>query len=83
MVTDLKGVVYEGRKESVDEWKATFTQKTDKRTLDDIIEDADVFLGLSAGGVLKPEMVKKMAKTPLIMALANPTPEIMQRKRWR
>ena len=44
-VTDLKGVVYEGRKESVDEWKATFTQKTDKRTLDDIIENADVFFG--------------------------------------
>ncbi len=79
-VSDLNGVVYEGRKESVDEWKATFTQNTDKRTLDDIIEDADVFLGLSAGGVLKPEMIKKMAKTPLIMALANPTPEIMPKE---
>ncbi len=75
-VTDLAGVVYEGRTELMDEDKIQFAQKTDARTLSDIIEGADVFLGLSAGGVLKPEMVKKMATTPIIMALANPNPEI-------
>ena len=76
-VTDLAGVVYEGRTELMDEDKIHFVQKTDKRTLGEVIDDADVFLGLSAGGVLKPEMVKKMAAKPLIMALANPTPEIL------
>ena len=76
-VTDLAGVVYEGRTELMDEDKIQFVQKTDKRTLGEVIDDADVFLGLSAGGVLKPEMVKKMAAKPLIMALANPTPEIL------
>jgi malate dehydrogenase (oxaloacetate-decarboxylating)(NADP+) len=76
-VTDLAGVVYEGRTELMDEDKIQFVQKTDKRTLAEVIDDADVFLGLSAGGVLKPEMVKKMAAKPLIMALANPTPEIL------
>lgn len=76
-VSDLEGVVYEGRAALMDRWKSVYAQKTDARTLNDIIEDADVFLGVSAGGVLKPEMVKKMAKTPLILALANPTPEIM------
>ncbi len=75
-VTDLAGVVYEGRTELMDEDKIQFAQKTDARTLSDIIEGADVFLGLSAGGVLKPEMVKKMASKPIIMALANPNPEI-------
>jgi malate dehydrogenase (oxaloacetate-decarboxylating)(NADP+) len=76
-VTDLAGVVYEGRTELMDEDKIQFVQKTDKRTLAEVIDGADVFLGLSAGGVLKPEMVKKMAAKPLIMALANPTPEIL------
>jgi malate dehydrogenase (oxaloacetate-decarboxylating)(NADP+) len=76
-VTDLGGVVYEGRTELMDPDKAQFTQKTDARTLSDVIEGADIFLGLSAGGVLKPEMVKKMAASPLIFALANPTPEIL------
>ena len=75
-VTDLAGVVYEGRTELMDEDKIQFAQKTSARTLGEIIEGADVFLGLSAGGVLKPEMVKKMAAKPLILALANPTPEI-------
>jgi malate dehydrogenase (oxaloacetate-decarboxylating)(NADP+) len=75
-VTDLAGVVYEGRTELMDEDKIQFAQKTDSRTLSDIIDGADVFLGLSAGGVLKPEMVKKMASSPIIMALANPNPEI-------
>jgi len=76
-VTDLAGVVYEGRTELMDEDKIQFVQKTDARTLGEVIEGADVFLGLSAGGVLKPVMVKKMASRPLIMALANPTPEIL------
>ena len=76
-VTDLAGVVYEGRRELMDEYKIQFVQKTDKRSLAEVIDGADVFLGLSAGGVLKPEMVKKMAKRPIIMALANPTPEIL------
>jgi len=75
-VTDLAGVVYEGRTELMDEDKIQFAQKTEARTLTDIIEGADVFLGLSAGGVLKPEMVKRMADKPIIMALANPNPEI-------
>ena len=76
-VTDLAGVVYEGRTELMDEDKIVFAQKTDARTLRDIIAGADVFLGLSAGGVLKADMVKSMAAKPLIFALANPTPEIL------
>jgi malate dehydrogenase (oxaloacetate-decarboxylating)(NADP+) len=76
-VTDLAGVVYEGRTELMDEDKAIFAQKTDARTLREIIAGADVFLGLSAGGVLKADMVKSMAAKPLIFALANPTPEIL------
>ncbi len=76
-VTDIKGVVYEGRVEEMDEIKARYAKKTDARTLGEVIQDADVFLGLSAGGVLKQEMVVKMAKNPLILALANPTPEIL------
>ena len=75
-VTDLAGVVYEGRTELMDADKIGFSQKTDKRKLAEVIVGADVFLGLSAGGVLKPEMVAHMAAHPLIFALANPTPEI-------
>ncbi|MFC5429797.1 NADP-dependent malic enzyme [Paraburkholderia denitrificans] len=75
-VTDIEGVVYQGRTSLMDPDKARFAQETSARTLSDVIESADVFLGLSAGGVLKPEMVKKMAAKPLILALANPTPEI-------
>ncbi|HYE39906.1 MAG TPA: NADP-dependent malic enzyme, partial [Ramlibacter sp.] len=75
-VTDLAGVVYKGRKELMDPDKEQFAQETAARTLTEVIDDADVFLGLSAGGVLKPEMVKKMAANPLILALANPNPEI-------
>ncbi|MDP2370970.1 NADP-dependent malic enzyme [Rhodoferax sp.] len=75
-VTDLAGVVYEGRTELMDEDKIVFAQKTSARTLREVIVGADVFLGLSAGGVLKAEMVKTMAARPLIFALANPTPEI-------
>ncbi len=76
-VTDLEGVVYAGREKLMDRWKAVFAQQTDARTLADIIDGADVFLGLSAAGVLKPDLLKRMAEKPLIMALANPTPEIM------
>ena len=76
-VTDLAGVVYEGRTELMDEDKAFFAQKTDKRTLAEVMAGADVFLGLSAGGVLKPAMVATMAHAPVIFALANPTPEIL------
>ena len=75
-VTDLAGVVYEGRTELMDEDKIQFAQKTDQRRLAEVIEGADVFLGLSAGGVLKQDMVRKMATKPLIFALANPNPEI-------
>jgi malate dehydrogenase (oxaloacetate-decarboxylating)(NADP+) len=76
-VTDLAGVVYEGRLELMDEDKAQFAQKTSMRTLREVIAGADVFLGLSAAGVLKPEMVASMAAHPIIFALANPTPEIL------
>uniref|UniRef100_UPI00273916AB phosphate acyltransferase n=1 Tax=Stenotrophomonas sp. YIM B06876 TaxID=3060211 RepID=UPI00273916AB len=76
-VTDLAGVVYEGRTELMDEDKRAFAQKTEARTLSEVIQDADVFLGLSAGGVLKSPMVASMAARPVIFALANPTPEIM------
>ncbi|MEY4976590.1 MAG: NADP-dependent malic enzyme [Pseudomonadota bacterium] len=75
-VTDLAGVVYEGRTELMDADKIIYAQKTSARTLAEVIEGADVFLGLSAGGVLKGEMVAKMAAKPLILALANPNPEI-------
>ena len=76
-VTDIKGVVYKGRPELMDRWKDVYAQETDKRTLAEVIPGADVFIGLSAGGVLKPEYLKEMAEKPLIMALANPYPEIM------
>jgi malate dehydrogenase (oxaloacetate-decarboxylating)(NADP+) len=76
-VTDLEGVVYVGREALMDRWKGVYAQDTDKRTLAEAIEGADIFLGLSAGGVLKPEMCRMMARRPLIMALANPNPEIM------
>ncbi len=75
-VTDLAGVVYEGRTELMDEDKIVFAQNTPLRSLSEVIADADIFLGLSAGGVLKKEMVAKMAAQPIILALANPTPEI-------
>jgi len=76
-VTDIEGCVYEGRTTLMDRWKEVYAQNTDKRTLAQAIEGADVFIGLSAGGVLKPAMLKRMAERPLIMALANPYPEIM------
>jgi malate dehydrogenase (oxaloacetate-decarboxylating)(NADP+) len=77
VVTDLAGVVYQGRIELMDPDKARFAQATDARTLAEVMPGADVFLGLSAGGVLTQAMVKRMADRPLILALANPTPEIL------
>jgi len=76
-VSDIKGVVYKGRIEEMDPYKARYAQDTSARTLGDIIEGADIFLGLSAAGVLKPAMVATMGKSPIILALANPTPEIL------
>jgi malate dehydrogenase (oxaloacetate-decarboxylating)(NADP+) len=75
-VTDIKGVVYRGRKEEMDPDKERYAKDTRARKLDEVIAGADVFLGLSTGGVLTPEMVKQMAERPLILALANPEPEI-------
>ncbi len=76
-VCDSKGVIYQGRDERMEANKARYAQKTDARTLGDVMAGADVFLGLSTAGVLKPEMVAKMADKPLIFALANPDPEIL------
>jgi len=75
-VTDIKGVVYTGRKEEMDPDKERYAKDTRARTLDEVMAGADIFLGLSAGGVLKPAMVEKMGARPLILALANPEPEI-------
>lgn len=76
-VIDIAGVVYTGRSEQMDEYKSRYAQDTSARVLDEVIDDADIFLGLSAPGVLKAESVKRMASTPIIFALANPVPEIM------
>ena len=76
-VCDIEGLVYEGRTTLMDRWKAVYAQTTDKRKLADVIASADIFLGLSAPNVLTPDMVKQMADKPLVMALANPDPEIV------
>ena len=76
-VTDIAGVVFRGRRKEMDPYKAAYAQDTGSRRLDDVIDGADVFLGLSAPDVLKPEMVARMAERPVVMALANPVPEIM------
>ena len=76
-VCDIEGLVYDGRATLMDRWKAVYAQKTEKRKLADVIGGADIFLGLSAPNVLTQDMVKRMADKPLVMALANPTPEIM------
>ncbi|MFG1463111.1 NADP-dependent malic enzyme [Xanthobacter sp. DSM 24535] len=76
-VCDIEGVVYEGRETLMDPYKSVYAQKTDARSLGEVIDGAHIFLGLSAGGVLTKDMVKRMADRPLILALANPTPEIM------
>ncbi|MDF2097278.1 NADP-dependent malic enzyme [Aquibaculum arenosum] len=76
-VSDIEGVVYAGRETLMDPWKARYAQETKARSLGEVIEDADVFLGLSAPNVLKAEMVARMARDPVILALANPEPEIL------
>ncbi|MEZ5811439.1 MAG: NADP-dependent malic enzyme [Rhizobiaceae bacterium] len=76
-ITDRFGVAYVGRTEEMDRWKEPYLKETEARSLADVIGGADVFLGLSAAGVLKPDLLTEMAETPLIMALANPVPEIM------
>ncbi len=76
-VHDLEGLVYVGREVLMDQWKSIYAQDSSNRVLADSIAGADVFLGLSAAGVLKPELLAQMAEKPLIMALANPSPEIM------
>jgi malate dehydrogenase (oxaloacetate-decarboxylating)(NADP+) len=76
-VSDIKGVVYKGRKELMDPYKEPFAQETSARKLEQIMPDADIFLGLSAGGIVTRDMVANMAAKPLVFALANPTPEIM------
>lgn len=76
-VTDIEGVVYKGRNTLVDRWKEVYAQDTEARSLKDVIEGADVFLGLSAPGVLKADMLRQMSGSPLVLALANPIPEIM------
>lgn len=77
IVCDRKGVIYKGRKEQMDPYKEQYVSDTNTRTLAEALEGADIFLGLSAAKSLTGDMVKKMGKAPLIMALANPTPEIM------
>ena len=76
LIADSKGVVYEGRSAGMDPDKARYARRTQARALADIVDGADIFLGLSTAGVLKPEMVNGMEKNPLILALANPEPEI-------
>ena len=76
-VADRIGVIYSGRKDDMDDAKQRYARDTSARTLGEIIGGADIFLGLSAGGALKPEMVKRMGDRPIILALANPTPEIL------
>jgi malate dehydrogenase (oxaloacetate-decarboxylating)(NADP+) len=76
IMCDRKGVIYEGRQDGMDQWKSAHAVKTEARTLTEALVGADVFLGLSAAGALKPEMVKDMAPSPIIFAMANPDPEI-------
>jgi len=76
IMCDRSGVIYQGREKGMDQWKSAHAAKTDRRTLEEALKGADVFIGLSAGGALKPHMVKDMAKQPIIFAMANPDPEI-------
>jgi malate dehydrogenase (oxaloacetate-decarboxylating)(NADP+) len=76
IMCDRSGVIYQGREDGMDQWKSAHAAKTDRRTLEEALAGADVFLGLSAAGALKPHMVKDMAPQPIIFAMANPTPEI-------
>jgi malate dehydrogenase (oxaloacetate-decarboxylating)(NADP+) len=76
MMIDSKGVIYKGRTEGMNEWKAELASETDCRTLDDAMQDADVFIGCSGPKSLTAEHIKKMARDPLVFAMANPEPEI-------
>src|SRR3546814_7813747 len=76
IMCDRKGVIYQGRPEGMDQWKSAHAAKTSARTLEDALKGADIFLGLSAAGAVKPEMVRDMAAKPIIFAMANPDPEL-------
>ena len=76
IMCDRKGVIYQGRLEGMDQWKSAHAAITDARTLEEALVGADIFLGLSAAGALRPEMIEKMAARPIIFAMANPDPEI-------
>lgn len=76
MLIDTKGVIYKGRTDGMNKWKEEMACETEARTLEEALDGADVFIGVSAAGALKPEMLKKMAKDPIIFAMANPEPEI-------
>lgn len=76
IICDRSGVIYKGRKNSMNQWKEPHAVETNARTLEDALTGADVFIGLSAANILKPEMIKKMSKNPIIFAMANPDPEI-------
>lgn len=76
LMCDRTGVIYQGREAGMDQWKSAHAAKTDRRTLTEALDGADIFLGLSAAGALKPEMIAKMAPKPIIFAMANPDPEI-------
>jgi malate dehydrogenase (oxaloacetate-decarboxylating)(NADP+) len=76
ILCDTKGVVYQGRKEGMNQWKSAHAAKTDARTLEEAMEGADAFFGLSVKGAVTPEMVRRMARDPIIFAMANPDPEI-------
>jgi malate dehydrogenase (oxaloacetate-decarboxylating)(NADP+) len=76
ILSDSKGTLYKGRTEGMDQWRSAHAVETDKRTLAEAMDGADVAIGLSVGGAITPEMVKSMAKNPIIFAMANPTPEI-------
>src|SRR3546814_13466770 len=76
IMCDRRGVIYQGREDGMDQWKSAHAAHTEARTLEQALKGADIFLGLSAAGALKPGMVKEMAKSPIIFAMANPDPEI-------
>ena len=77
IMCDRTGVIYQGREKGMDQWKSAHAVRTEHRTLHEALEGADIFLGLSAAGALKPEMIEKMAPKPIIFAMANPDPEIL------
>jgi len=76
ILLDTKGVIYKGRKDGMNKWKEELANDTDKRTLEEALDGADCFVEVSVAGALKPELLKKMAKDPIIFAMANPEPEI-------